>query len=168
MPRERASTNNLARNAPLENIKEEEDQDHRRRELESQKARIVAQMVPVSASTTNLTTQNSVPGFSALSTAAASTTSTIAPRPASTVRSVVDENVPPSAASVITTASTNAGAPKSKKSALLIPVVPPSASKNAKAYDLFARTLNVAFQVKKEGKLFRDPSSFQVLYVGRY
>jgi cell cycle serine/threonine-protein kinase CDC5/MSD2 len=148
MPRERASMATLIRNVPLENIQEEEDNDHRRRELESQKARIVAQMVPV---TTSVTTDN----LDALATSGSKSTlakgSTLpVGRPLSTV---ADENVPPTPATMASATVES----KPKKNAISIPIVP-SASKNAKAYDVFANTLTVAFRAQREGKIFRDPS----------
>src|ERR1700749_4414107 len=141
MPRERVSTATLARNGPLENIQEEEDYDHRRRELESQKARIVAQMVPVSTTTNTLSVLTTAATASTLNLATSATT--VPPsRPVSMVRSsVTDENVPPASASVATTASTVEVKPK--KSTISIPTIPASASKNARAYDVFAHTLTV-------------------------
>jgi hypothetical protein len=161
MPRERASVATLARNAPLENIQEEEDMDHRRRELESQKARIVAQMVPVSATTNNFNTLAAAQSVQSLATVSAMMGSSLPPsRPVSMIRSsVTDENVPPAAPATMSASA--AAEPKPKKNPISIPVVSSSAVKNAKAYDVFAHTLAVAFHAKKEGKLFRDPSKFK-------
>ena len=157
MPRERVSTATLPR-VPLEGIQEEEDNDHRRRELESQKARIVAQMVPVTSSVSNLDT------LVANIVASNGPKSNASSRPLSTVRSIVgDENVPPtpaSAVTVISMAPPPVPEPKLKKSTMAIPVVS-TASKNVNAYDVFANTLALAFRNLKAGKLFHDPSTFE-------
>lgn len=188
MPRERASTAtmNNRQNAPLGDIAEEEaavgENDHRRRELESQKARIVAQMVPHSSTGNNLNMIASgivTGGGNAYGVSKKGSTSTLGTsRPASVARTnpiVTDENVPPtgaastaslgSSAVMTTMAPPPAEVVSKKKSSIIIPVVD-NPSRHAKAYDVFANTLTLAFRAYNSGKLFRDPSEYS-LFVGK-
>ncbi len=128
----------------LANI-EEVEEDPKRREIESQKARIVAQMVPPGSAPSSATAFST--GFPP------SMTDAIA-----TMKEGVDENVPPSIGSTLL--------PKSRMpSTLSLTKMSSTATlrtnlANIKGYDAFIHTLDLAFQAKSEGKLFRDPSKF--------
>jgi cell cycle serine/threonine-protein kinase CDC5/MSD2 len=122
----------------LANI-EEEAEDPKRREIESQKARIVAQMVP----------QGSAPS-------SATPLSAAFPSSLAAMKEAVDENIPPSIGSALSAKSrmpSTMSLTKMSSTATLR-----SNLANMKGYDAFIHTLELAFNAKHEGKLFRDPS----------